>query len=65
MGPEGQTRGGHGRTQRQHGPGGAQRLTRGNIQTQWIWAVHIGVHPGTPGITVAPTLGLNLQKSQH
>ena len=47
MCPEGQTRGGRGRTQRQHGPGGTQRLTRGNIQTQWIWAVHIGVHPGS------------------
>ena len=38
-------------------PGAPEDSPGGNVRTQQSWAVHTGVHPGTPGIAVAPTLG--------
>lgn len=49
--------GGCGRTQRQHGPGGTQRLTRGNIQTQWIGQCTLGFTRGPQGSQLPPHWG--------
>lgn len=46
-------------------PGAPEDSPGGNVPTQQSWAVHTGVHLGTPGIAATPTLGLYLQKSQQ